>query len=93
MALRYACVKALDNATGICVIRELPPDQQAIVQFLERLPIRVDWCGEAVPALTQKVLMGLLRSERQQPPAALKARILAEQNQKCNMCGAIFRGD
>ena len=52
MALRYLCVRSLDGSTGACVIRELPPDREAIEQFLASLPFRIEWCGEGVPGLT-----------------------------------------
>ena len=56
--------QAIDGATGACVIRELPPDRQEIEQFLERLPIRIEWCCEGLPALTLKVLFALLKADR-----------------------------
>jgi len=93
VALRYVCVKARDGASGACVVRELPPDQEAIRQFLERLPRRVTWCGEGLPALTQKVLLELLRADRESPSADVRARVLEEQHQVCNSCGAAFHGD
>ena len=58
----------------MCVIRELPPQQ-----FLERLPISITWCGEGIAGLTQKVFNLLLRSDRQNPSAAIRASILAAQ--------------
>ena len=67
VTLRYMCVKALDDATGMCVIRELPPDRSAIEHFLARLPIPVVWCGEGIAGLTQKVFNLLLKSDRHSP--------------------------
>ena len=55
IALRYTCIKSVDGATGVCVIRELPTERQAIVEFLTRLPIQIIWCGELLPGLMQKV--------------------------------------
>ena len=95
VALRYVCVKARDGASGACVIRELPsdPDREAIQHFLASLPRHVEWCGEGVPSLTQKVLLELLRADRESPSADVRARILADQHQSCNMCGSTFQGD
>ena len=85
------CVR--DGATGACVIRELPPDRKAIEQFLSRLPVHIEWCGEGIPGLTQKVLLALLKADRGQPTASQRAEILAAQNNACNLCGAAFQGD
>ena len=93
VALRYMCLKACDGTTGVCVIRELPPDRDAIEQFLERLTISVTWNGENIPGLMQKVLLKLLKSDREQPSAAARAQILEAQNNACNLCGATFAGD
>ena len=79
------CVRAADGATGACVIRELPPDRDAIEQFLERLPIRSQWCGEGIPGLTQKVLFALLKADREQPTASQRAEILAAQDNASNL--------
>ena len=79
--------------SGPCVIRELPPDRVAIEEFLERLPCRIEWCGEGIPGLTQKVLMALLKANRHQPSSATRGQILTEQNDACNLCGATFQGD
>ena len=68
------------------MIRELPADRGAIELFLQNLPIEVGWCGEGIPGLTQKVLLALLKSDRQQPSSALRAQILAAQNNACNLC-------
>ena len=76
VALRYMCVRSLDGETGACVIRELPPDRDAIEQFLERLQVKIPWCGEAIPGLTQKVLDQLLKADREQPAASKRAELL-----------------
>lgn len=87
IGLRYTCVKRLDGTTGPCIVRELPPERQAIEEFIARLPISIEWCGEGIPGLTQKVLMALLKADRQHPSAQAKAKILAEQKNACNICG------
>ena len=87
------CVRSLDGETGVCVIRELPPDRDAIEQFLESLPFRIPWCGEAVPSLTQRVFDHLLKADRAQPAASKRAELLAAQGNACNLCGATFHGD
>ena len=64
IALRYTCIKSVDGATGVCVIRELPTEREAIVQFLTRLPIHnIVWCGEGLPGLMQKVIPSLFFSQ------------------------------
>ena len=75
------------------MIRELPADRRAIELFLQNLPIEVVWRGEGIPGLTQKVLLALLKSDRQQPSSALRAQILAAQNNACNLCGSTFEGN
>ena len=93
VGLRYMCVKAVDGATGLCVIRELAPDMEAIERFVGKLPIDIPWCGEGIPGLTQKVLNALLKSERKYPTVATRAHILEAQQHSCNMCGSTFQGD
>ena len=58
-----------------------------------RLPVRVDWCSEGLPGLTQKVLMALVGPDRQTPNAGMRARILEEQGNSCSLCGAAFQED
>ena len=53
----------------------------------------MEWCGEGIPGLTQKVLLALLRADRESPSADVRARVLEEQGQACNSCGAAFQGD
>ena len=94
VALRYTCVKARDGGvSGACVIRELPPDREAIERFLKRLPRPVVWCGEAVPGLMQKVLLALLQADMEYPSAEVRARVLADQNHSCNSCATAFEDD
>ena len=54
VALRYQCLKGVNGISSQCVIREFPDhDREAIEEFLTRLPINIEWCGEGIPSLTQ----------------------------------------
>ena len=77
VALRYECVKRLDGSHGTCTIRELPAEAEQIRAFLTRLPCQppLEWRGEGLPGLTQRVLQHLLRAPRSYPSAALRAKI------------------
>ena len=92
VALRYMCVKAVDGASGVCVIRELPAKRCAIEELVARLPIQIERCGEGLPDLMQKVLYHLVCPDRQVPTAAMRAKFLQAQNNACNICGTVFEG-
>ena len=62
-SLQYRCVIAKDRSSGMCHIRELPPEKADIENWLANLPRSVEWCGEGIPALTQKCLLELLKAE------------------------------
>jgi len=84
-SLMYDCVKALDGSSGLCVVRELPPDNVEIAAWAAR--IGVEWCGERLPALTYKALLQLLKVARRTPSWAEQAEILQRQRGRCCECG------
>ncbi|MCP4500094.1 MAG: hypothetical protein GY822_09050, partial [Deltaproteobacteria bacterium] len=92
-SLQYRCINAKDGSSGMCHIRELPPEKADIESWLANLPRSVEWCGEGIPALTQKCLLELLKAERRAPSKEEQTRILELQDGKCNTCGGIFDGD
>ena len=87
-SLRYACVKAVDGVTGLCIIRELPPDHHEIAAWAARL--KVEWCGERLPALTYKALLQLLKVSRRTPSVTEQAEILKRQRGVCSVCKQEF---
>ena len=42
----YQCTKKKDGEQGACVVRERPEDQDAIVDWLSRLPVDIESRGE-----------------------------------------------
>ena len=42
VALRYLCVKSIDGVAGVCIIRKLPADREAIERFINRLPYGIE---------------------------------------------------
>ena len=63
----------LGKGKGSVVVKEEVQDEEAIRRWLDRLPRKVEWCGERLPALAAKVLGELLRAERQTPSAEMAA--------------------
>ena len=70
-SLRYQCVQGLDGSKGLCVVREMPLHSDEITEWLANLKrtsdVDVEFCGERLPAITQKVLLQLLKIERRTP--------------------------
>ena len=75
------------------MIRESIPDADRIQSWLGNLSRPIEWTGERLPSLTQKVFFELLRAERRTPSSELKLQILTEQDNKCVDCGGIFDYD
>jgi hypothetical protein len=92
-ALRYQCVQKVDNSTGMCIIRQLPPEAEAIQAWLKNLPVSVPYCGEGLAGITLKVFHALLKSERKAPRVEEKNRLLKQQKNKCNECGEEFNDE
>ena len=92
-SLSYMCTKARDGCTGKCVVKQAIGNFELIKEWLSRLPRKIDWCGEGLPALTQKVLLELLRAERRNCPAELRRSILEAQGHNCCTCGGAFDDD
>ena len=92
-ALRYHCVMRKDNSSGICVIRQLPPEAGQIKEWLNNLSIDVKYCGEGLAGITLKVFNTLLKSERMTPAHEIKDSIIKEQQGRCNHCGDYFGAD
>ena len=90
-SLRLRCVASLDGDKGECVIRERPPEAEAIQAWTGAL--NVEWCGERLPAATLKVLLSLLKARRREPGEAEKAALLAKQRHRCAECGGKFDDD
>ena len=76
-----------------CVIKEHIQDAERIQEWISNLPREIEWTGERLPALTQKVFFELLRAERRTPCPELKLEILEKQDHKCVECGGIFDYD
>ena len=92
-SLQYRCVQAKDGCVGMCIIRELPSEKIDIEEWLGNLPRVIEWRGEGIPALTQKVLLQLIKADRRTPSKQEQQKILKEQDGRCNLCGGIFDND
>ena len=93
-ALRYHCVQRKDNTSGVCVIRQLPPEATAIQKWIANLPVNnIKYCGEGLAGVTLKVFNSLMTAERKHPTHEMKDSIIREQEGKCNHCGAYFGED
>ncbi len=62
-------------------------------EWLGNLPRAIEWRGEGIPALSQKVLLELIKAERRTPSKHEQHSILKEQNGHCNLCGGVFDND
>ena len=93
MSLSYECTEQKDGAKGLMFVKQAVEDEDRILEWLERLPKKVEWCGEKLPALTQKVLFELLRAERRNCPVHLRKEILKTQGGNCNICGWALESD
>ena len=91
--LYYKCVEAVDGVKGDCVIRQRPEEADEIEQWLEKLGNPVDWMGERLPAITNRVFLALLAAERRSPTAAEKEEILSRQHNRCALCSGVFDDD
>ena len=89
-AIRYHCVMRKDNSSGLCVIRQLPAEAQQLKDWLEKLPIDVQYCGEGIAGVTLKVFNALLKAERNTPSHEMRDSIIQEQEGRCNHCGDLF---
>jgi len=49
-SLQYRCVQAKDGCSGVCVIRELPPQKKEIEEWLGNLPRAIEWRGDGIPS-------------------------------------------
>ncbi len=83
----------LGKNRGSVVIRQEIQDEESIHRWLEKLPRKIKWCGERLPALAAKVLMELLKAHRQTPSQELKAELLKQQEHNCAECGGAFDND
>ena len=46
MSLSYQCTEAKDAAKGLMFVKQAVDDEDRILEWLERLPRKVEWCGE-----------------------------------------------
>ena len=88
--LSYVCVKARDGCSGICRLREEPQYASAMVDWLSRLPLNRDYCGERLPSLSLSVFEELLRAKRRSPTLLQQKELLALHDSRCAMCGELF---
>ena len=89
----YMCTRKKDNEQGACVVRERPEDHEAIIDWLSRLPIDVDYRGERLAAITHKVFLQMLKPERTWLDSSQKAALVKRQDGRCAICTGIFDGD
>ena len=74
--LSYQCVQAVDGCTGLCRIREEPPHASLMAEWLERLPLDLEYRGERLPALALSVFLALLNAKRRTPSAEEAKKLL-----------------
>ena len=55
--LSYQCVQAVDGCTGLCRIREEPPYARECEEWLQNLPLDMQYRGERLPALALNVFL------------------------------------
>ena len=91
--ITYRCCQKVDGTSGICTVRERPADCDEISKWLKKLPREIEYSGERLAAITLKVFVALLKSERVYLEAAQKEALLRQQDNRCNLCGGIFDGD
>ena len=92
-SLRYTCIQEVDGCSGDCVLRETPEHADLIRKWLKRLGDPVEFCGERVPGITQKVLLTKLAAERRRPRASEREELLARQHNRCSICSEILEAD
>jgi hypothetical protein len=66
-SLTYVCTARKDGTTGECKVRQLPQEASSIQHWLSNLPLEMEYRGEGLPAITQRVFCELLRAERRSP--------------------------
>ena len=89
----YKCTKKRDGEQGACVVRERPDDDEAIVDWLSRLPLDLEYRGERLAAVALKVFLTLLKAERVWLDSSQKAALVKSQDGRCAICTGIFDGD
>ena len=89
----YRCSRKMDGERGTCVVRERPSDCQEIIEWLSKLPRQIEYHGERLAAITLRVFLELLKSERIYLDSSQKEALLIKQDHRCNSCGGIFDGD
>ena len=57
-AIRYHCVVKKDDSSGMCVTRQLQTEAKQIRDWLDNLPVDVQYCGEGMAGITLKVFNG-----------------------------------
>ena len=91
--LTYHCVEAVDGCTGICRIQEEPPHASEIVQWLQNLPLEIEYDGSRLPAIALRVFLALLKAKRRTPSTEEQRQLLELHDNRCAMCGEVFDGD
>ena len=92
-SLTYHCNLAKDGCVGVCRVREYPPYAQEIQTWLSALPREITYRGQRLPAITNEVLLQLLKAERRTPGPEERAQLLKAYDNRCSQCGGIFDGD
>ena len=78
-SLTYFCTQALDGCKGVCRIRETAPWVDEIRAWLGALPADIVYRGQRLPAMTQEVLLHLLKAQRRTPSQDERITLLALQ--------------
>ena len=86
-SLKYHCCKKLDGCVGLCLVREMPSDAPLYKAWLARLPRKIEYQGERIAGLSQRVFFELLKPERQMASPEEKHAIVESQQHRCVQCG------
>ena len=65
-------------------VRELPEEHEVLRRWCEALH---EYRGQRLAGLAHEVFLNLLKPKRETPPATERQRILADQGDKCGLCG------
>jgi hypothetical protein len=86
-SLKSRCIKAVDSASGWCVIRELPQNHPELRKWCESLG--VEYRGQGLPSLSLEVFESLLKGRRKAPTPKQRKDIRSKQEGKCANCGEV----
>ena len=86
-SLVYTC-SSVDKCKGVCVVHAMPECAGDIAEWLRRLPLSLEYRGEGLPSVTNRVLLALLQQKNRRFLTGEEKNILLEQYRySCSNCG------